>query len=314
MEAKSLGHFLLIYQRFAAAENKSERTIEAVTAAVAHFDNFLGDSPDIGQVQAEDLRRYIRSLQARGRWAGHPTIKTAHGSLSPHSIASYVRSIRSFWSWLKREGFIEDNPFENAKPPKAPRKVVNTLSAKQVTQLLSAISHKDSAGYRDRAMVITLYGTGLRIGELLGLRLTDINFDTGQVRVMGKGKRERFVYMSATVHKVLFKYAWHWRPKVASEYFFVHDSGRPLSRFYVEHRLQAYGRKAGISGARCSPHTLRHTFAVEYLRGGADTFTLQRILGHSTLEMTRHYAEVSDGDVEIKQKAYSPAERLGIRI
>lgn len=314
MEAKSLGHFFVVYQRFAAAENKSERTIEAVTAAVAHFDNFLGGCPDIGQVRAEDLRRYILSLQTRERWAGHPTIKTAHGSLSPHSIASYIRSIRSFWSWLKREEFIDKNPFENVRPPKAPRKIVNTLSPKQVTQLLNAISHKDGAGYRDRAIVITLYGTGLRVGELLGLRLDDINFDTGQIRVMGKGRRERFVYMSATVHKVLFKYLWHWRPKVPAEHLLVHDSGRPLSRFYVEHRLQAYGRKAGISGARCTPHTLRHTFAVEYLRGGADTFTLQRILGHSTLEMTRHYAEVSDGDVEIKQKMFSPAERLEIKV
>ncbi len=206
-------------------------------------------------------------------------------------------------------------PSRTSDPPRPhERKIVNTLSGKQVTQLLSAISHKDSAGYRDRAIVITLYGTGLRIGELLRLRLADVNLDTGQIRVMGKGKRERFVYVSATVHKVLFKYLWHWRPKRTSEHLFVHDSGRTLSRFYVEHRLHAYGRKAGITGVRCSPHTLRHTFAVEYLRGGADTFTLQRILGHSTLEMTRHYAEVSDGDVEIKQKMFSPAERLAIKV
>ena len=99
-----------------------------------------------------------------------------------------------------------------------------------------------------------------------------------------------------------------------SDHFFVLDNGEPLSRFYVAHRLQVHGKKAGISGVRCSPHTLRHSFAVNYLRNGGDTFTLQRILGHSTLEMTRHYAEMSDSDVETKQKAFSPAEKLGVRV
>lgn len=116
---------------------------------------------------------------------------------------------------------------------------------------------------------------------------------------MGKGCKERSVFMSATVYKVLLKYLWHWRPRVASEYFFAHDSGEPLSRFYVAHRLRVHGKKAGITGARCSPHTLRHSFALNYLRNGGDTFTLQRILGHSTLEMTRHYAEVADSDITL---------------
>jgi len=314
MEAKNLDDFILIYEKFTASENKSKRTIEDTAAAVRQFHKFLGGSVDVHEVQAEDLREYIRALQERPRWSNHPTIKPKDTRLSPHSIASYVRSIRAFWSWLKREDFIDENPMERVKPPKAPRKIVATLTREQISQLLEAIPNKDSKGYRDRAIVVTLYGTGLRIGELLGLRLGDLNFDSGQIKVMGKGGKERTVFMSPTVFKVLFKYVRRWRPEVTTDYVFVHNNGRPLTRFYFAHRLQAYREKAGLSGRKCSPHVLRHSFSVDYLRNGADTFTLQRILGHSTLEMTRHYAEISDSDVEIKQKTFSPAENLRLRV
>jgi len=314
MEAATLGDFVFIYEKFATAENKSIRTIEGVTAAVRQFDRFLGGCTDVSQVGAEDLRQYIRMLQEKNRWSGHPTIRSRTDKLSPHSIASYTRSIRTFWSWLKREEFIDENPLEKVKPPKAPRRIIKTFTNEQITQLLKAIPRKDHDGYRDYTMVITLYGTGLRISELLDLKMDQVNLDTGQFRVMGKGSKERAVYMSANVYKVLAKYAYQWRPKVVSEYFFLSRRGQPLSRFYVEHRFSAHGKRAGIIGVRCSPHTLRHSFAVNYLRNGGDTFTLQRILGHATLEMTRHYTEVTDSDVEIKQKAFSPAEKLALTI
>jgi len=314
MEANNLDDFVLIYEKFAASENKSKRTIEATAAAVRQFHRFLGGSVDVHQVQAEDLREYIRALQERPVWSNHPAIKPKDTRLSPHSIASYIRSIRAFWSWLKREDFIDENPMERVKPPKAPRKIVATLTGEQISRLLEAIPNKEIKGYRDRAIVVTLYGTGLRITELLGLRLGDLNFDSGQIRVMGKGSKERTVFMSPTVFKVLMKYVRRRRPEVTTDYVFVHSNGRPLTRFYFAHRMQTYREKAGISGSKCSPHVLRHTFAVQYLRNGADTFSLQRILGHSTLEMTRHYAEISDSDVEKNQKTFSPAENLTLRL
>ena len=209
--------------------------------------------------------------------------------------------------------FNKNNPFKRVQVPKAPRKIVNPFSVEQVQSILKVIPIKHHAGYREYAIVIALYGTGLRSGELTGLKLDDLDFASGQIRVTGKGGKQRSVYMSATVFKVLFKYLHNWRPKVKSEYFFIQENGQPLTRYYMAHRLQAYGKKAKISGVRCSPHTLRHSFAVGYLRSGGDVFTLQRILGHSTLEMTRHYAEVADSDVEERQKACSPAEKLQIK-
>lgn len=117
MEADSLGNFISVYERFATAENKSPRTIQSIKAAVSQFDNFLGGCPDVKEVKAEDLREYIRYLQQKPKWSGHPLIKQDHGILSDNAIASYVRSIRSLWSWLKRERFIDVNPFEEVPPP-----------------------------------------------------------------------------------------------------------------------------------------------------------------------------------------------------
>lgn len=245
MKGEGLGDFLFVYRKFAVTENKSPRTIESVTDAVRNFDRYLKGCSDVGQVQAKHLRAYIESLQKRKRWSGHPTIKTRQENLSPHTIAAYVRSIKAFWSWLKREGFIEKNPLAMVKVPKAPRKVINTLNLDQVNKLLRVIPHKNHAGYRDYAMVVTLYDTGLRSSELAAIRTGDVNFETGQIRIMGKGSKERYVYASANVFKVLFKYYHRWRPPVTSDYLFVHDTGLPLSRFYLATGCKPMGERPG---------------------------------------------------------------------
>ena len=115
METDSLGHFVFIYKKFATAENQSSRHIESVVFAVTKLDDFLGGVTDINLIEAEDLRRYIRYLQRKLKWSGHPTINQTHGILTDNSIASYVRSIRSFWSWLLRDQFINTSPNEGQK-------------------------------------------------------------------------------------------------------------------------------------------------------------------------------------------------------
>ena len=112
MKEEGLGDFLCIYERFAVAENKSPRTIESVKSAVRKFDRFLGGCSNPKDVRSEDLRDYIIHLQACPRWSKHPTIKPDHGNLSHGAIASYVRSIRSFWSWMQSEKFIDYNPLD----------------------------------------------------------------------------------------------------------------------------------------------------------------------------------------------------------
>lgn len=154
--------------------------------------------------------------------------------------------------------------------------------------------------------------TGLRLSELVGLSLEDVEIQGGYLKVMGKGGRERLVPMGARAAKALAKYQMQFRPKNEAQAFFLCRDGRPLTADRVQKVMAAYGRKAGISGIRCSPHTLRHTSAVLYLRSGGDPFTLQKKLGHATLAMTRHYSELADTDVQAAHRKYSPGDRLGL--
>jgi integrase/recombinase XerD len=314
MEERDLGYFLSVYQKFAAAENKFPRTIESTIAAVRAFNRFLESPDDVTGIQPEDLRHYIRRLQSRQRWNDHPTIGNGHGNLSPHAVATYVRTLRAFFSWLTREGFLDKNPFESVKPPKAPRKIIPTLTSEEAERFFKAIPQDDPKSNRDFVFLLTLYGTGLRLSELTGLHVENINFDSAQLKIMGKGAKERVVSMSAKVYKALFKYYKTWRPKIDSLYFFADRDGRPLSRFVVAHRMKAYLQKLGINITKCTPHTLRHSFAVQFLRNGGDVFSLQKILGHSSQDMTRHYAELADSDVKKKMRMFSSAESLDIKV
>ena len=206
MEANSLGHFISIYEKFAQAENKSERTIEAITSAARKFDHFLGDNTNPQDITADDLRRFILYLQQRCKWTDHPTIKQNHDKLSPNAIAHYVRHIKAFWAWMHSEGFIEHNPLAQVKTPKETLKVVTPLTSGEVTQLIKAIPRNTHKWYRDRCIILTLYGTLLRISELLELTLANVNLTSGQITVLGKGAKERSVFMSPKVFKALFKY------------------------------------------------------------------------------------------------------------
>jgi integrase/recombinase XerD len=313
MEASNLGHFISVYEKFAQAENKSERTIEAVTNAASKFDLFLGGNSDPKDIKADDLRRYILHLQERPKWSGHPTIKQDHGNLSSNAIAHHVRHIKSFFSWMALEGFIKDNPLAQVKTPTETMRAVIPLLPIEVSQILKVIPRNNHKGFRDISIVIALYATLLRISELLEIPVSNVDFSSGQIKVTGKGDRERSVFMSPKVYKALYKYFSHWRPKVSSHYFFIHEDGRKLNRFYFDHRMQVYVCKANISKA-CTPHLLRYSGAIQMLRAGCDPYTLQMILGHSTMDMTRRYLKIANSDVEKQMKSYSPAEQLDIRL
>jgi len=312
METSSLGFFISTYEKFAQAENKSPRTIEAITATAKKFDRFLGGNTNPQDITTDDLRRYILHLQKRCKWSGHPTIKQDHGNLSTNTIAHHVRHIKAFWSWMYSEGFLEHNSLAQVKTPKETGKVVTPLTPGEITQLIKIIPQNTHQGYRDICIVVGLYGTILRVSELLDLPLSNVNFTNGQIKVLGKGAKERSAFMSPKVFKPLFKYYSKWRPKITSEYFFIHQDGRKLTRFYFEHRMQVYLRKANLTKP-CTPHIFRYSGAIQMLRDGCDPYTLQKILGHSTMDMTRRYLKIADSDVEKSMKSLSPAEQLDIR-
>jgi integrase/recombinase XerD len=228
-------------------------------------------------------------------------------------VNTYLRSIRAFWSWLEEEGIIPDNPFYRVKVPKAPRKVVPTFSETQIRELLAAIDTATVEGQRDYLTILLFLDTAMRLSELSGLTLEDLRLDDGIVKVMGKGSKERLIPVGRFTRRMLWRYLNQTRPlplNPSCTSLFLTFDGLPMTGHHIRKRIILYGKKAGIRGVRCSPHTLRHTAAVSFLRNGGNVFSLQRLLGHTSLNMTRHYCELADIDVQRAHATASPVDNL----
>ncbi len=162
-------------------------------------------------------------------------------------------------------------------------------------------------------MILTLLDTGMRVSEMCHLQVDNVWLDEGIVKVLGKGNKERLIPIGRQVQRILWRYLRRHRPPPVGsrDYpFFLTQEGKPLNKDRVEKILSSYGRKVQIKGVRCSPHTLRHTAAVNFLRNGGDAFSLQRLLGRASLEMTRRYCELADIDVKRAHQTASPVDNL----
>jgi len=314
-----LGHLIAGYRLCARSEGKSKNTIDIVTNSVGYFEGFLrseGLPTDVTQIGVWEIRVFISYLQQKRCFSNHPFSRPQERELSSHTINCYLRSIRAFWSWLVAEEIIRDNPFPKVKLPKPIKKVIPTFSETQILQLVSVIDTSTLEGYRNYAIILTLLDTALRVSELIGVKMDSLWLDDGLLKVMGKGGKERHIPIGTEVQRILWRYINRYRPQPLNpnfDFLFLTKDGRKLTKGRIEIMMLGYGEKAGIKGVRVSPHTLRHTAAVNFLRNGGDVFSLQRLLGHSSLEMTRHYCELADVDVKKAHLTASPVDNLGFR-
>lgn len=308
------------YRLSAQSEGRSPNTIAIVEASVRYLSEFLaanGLSTNATQLGVEELRRFIAHLREQPRFAHHRFTRPQDGHLSGHTINAYLRALQAFWAWLKREDFIEQNPFTRLKIPKAPKKVIPTFTDEQLCRLFAAIDTTTPAGYRNYTIIVTLLDSGIRCSELTGLRLADVNLESRLLKVWGKGSKERLVPIGAKVQKAIWKYLTRHRPEPATPRYdqaFLTRDGHPLTKDRVEAIVERYGKKAGITGVRLSPHTFRHTMAVTFLRNGGDVFSLQRILGHSQLEVLRGYVNLAQSDISRVHQRNSPADNLDFKL
>ncbi|MCL0053104.1 tyrosine-type recombinase/integrase [Dehalococcoidales bacterium] len=199
------------------------------------------------------------------------------------------------------------------KPPKAPSKVVEVLAPEEITRVLGCINPNISSGARDYAILILLLDTGLRCSELTSFQLNDINIENGYLKVMGKGGKERIVPFGASAQKALLRYLLHFRPEPfnpAVQNFFLTLDGKPLTKNSVKMIFRRIAKKSGIK--RLHPHLCRHTFATNYLINGGDVFSLQQILGHTTLEMVRRYVTLASAHVTVQHRKFLPMDRISL--
>ncbi|WP_082926845.1 tyrosine-type recombinase/integrase [Paenibacillus tuaregi] len=228
---------------------------------------------------------------------------------SDATMNKLIRGWRAFFNWLHTEGFIDPNPFNGIGVIKSERRVIETFSNAQVKALLDAPNRSTFTGYRDYVIMLTLLDTGIRISELASLRVTDINWGDRTFKVYGKGRKERIVPFSRALEKHLREYV-EIRGTVDTDCLFVNIDNGPFKVRGIQQAIQLYGRDARIKGVRVSPHTFRHTFAKMYIMNGGDSFSLQKILGHTSLEIVKMYVNLFSTDVAKQHAKFSPLERL----
>jgi len=285
--ATAVEHFLTAK----AAEGASPKTIEWYRMVLGRAARDLGARRPLDALTSTELRTWLLGLRA---------------TLSPISVAGYVRGLKAFGNWCAAEQLAEARAVRTLRRPQVPHKLVEPLSDDALRRLL------DAASLRDRAIVLLFLDTGLRLSELAGLRRCDLRAD-GSIKVIGKGSRERIVPVGAAARQALLRYLRQTENADSREPIFRSRGGGPLGWRGIQQVFNRLKARAGIPG-RCSPHTLRHTFARSYLVNGGDAFSLQRILGHTTLEMVKRYVALADGDLAARHLVASPADRLlGVR-
>jgi len=299
------------------AEGKSLKTITWYSANLARFSSYLQNRhlPDsIEHTDIKLLRDYVLWLLKRHRFENHPYTSEKAEPLSSSTVHGHVRTLRAFFSWLLREGFVESNVAKELKPPKIVNKVVSTLSDEEIVSILRTFRPASNSEVRNQTIFMLLLDTGLRIGELVNLKIDDVNMGDGLLKVMGKGKKERIVPFGSSAQKVLQRYLFRYRPKPAYsgiENVFLSVHGTPLTENSIKLVFARLAERSGVH--RLHAHLCRHTFATRYLINGGDVFTLQQILGHSTLEMVRHYVNLASNHVAMQHQRFSPLDRLNLR-
>jgi integrase/recombinase XerD len=229
------------------------------------------------------------------------------------SVARALAAVRTFHLFLLREGEAQANPAERVARPKVPRNLPRPLTVAEVEAILGVPTEIDPGGLRDRAILETLYGAGIRISELVGMDVDDVDLDDASVRVTGKGGKERVVPLGRFAMQALAAYLTRARPAIVGTRsggaLFLNRRGGRLSRQGAANILKDAALKAGLS-KRVTPHTLRHSFATHLLEGGADIRVVQELLGHATLATTQIYTLVTGERLREEYFAAHPRARF----
>jgi integrase/recombinase XerD len=275
----------------------SANTVAAYQRDLAKFNAFVQKRRlTLENVSRDDLVDFLASLYRE--------------KLESRTVARHLVTLRNFFRFAQIQELITADPSLNLESPKVRRTLPGYLKLEEVDRLLAQPDAKTALGSRDRAMLEVLYSTGLRVSELIGLRVTDLDAKVGCIRCIGKGDKERIVPAGRKALGMVEKYLRDARPKllakgVSTQALFVNRRGDALSRVGVWKILSAYGRRAGLRVA-LTPHMLRHSFATHLLERGADLRSVQLMLGHADISTTQIYTHVVEERLKQIYKAHHP--------
>lgn len=288
------------YENYLKLERSlSENSVEAYVHDVVKLKQFLEISNlDITpqQVRANHLQNFIAYINELG--------------MSAHSQARIISGLKSFYKFMMYEGEIEIDPTALLEAPKLGRKLPDTLDIHEIDKILAAIDHSKAEGMRNRAMLETLYSSGLRVTELISLKISNIHFEIGFLRILGKGNKERLVPIGREALKYINMYREevrvHLDIKPGHESFlFLNRNGKQLTRQMVFIVIKDLVAKAGLQKV-VSPHTFRHSFATHLIEGGADLRAVQEMLGHESITTTEIYTHLDRDYLKQIIKDYHP--------
>ncbi|MFT5970338.1 MAG: integrase/recombinase XerD [Flavobacteriales bacterium] len=278
---------LIDYQNYLKLERGLSKN--SVMAYIRDLEKFTGyleiQNIDISPISLglDDLKSYIHFVAE---------------SINARSQSRYISAFRSFFHYLQLEKYRDDNPAKKLEIPKLKQHLPDTLNVEEIDKIISVVDLSKPEGERNRAIIETLYGCGLRASELIGLKLSNIYFNEGLVKVLGKGNKQRWVPLADITAKFLKIYIREVRNhqeinSKAKDIVFINRRGNGLSRVMIFNIVKSLVELAGLRKT-ISPHTFRHSFASHMVQGGADLRTVQQILGHESITTTEIYTHVDE--------------------
>jgi integrase/recombinase XerD len=279
-----------------AEKGLSTNTMLAYRRDIVKFAEFLrARSVLLTAATRRDVVDFLSSLYTRG--------------LDSRSVARHLVTLRNFYRFCLADGLVAKDPAGNIDSPKIYRALPHFLSVAEVDRLLAQPDRSTPIGLRDQAMIELMYSTGLRVSELCGLRVADVQMNAGSLRCIGKGNKERLVPVGRKALELIAAYLRDARPKllreIASPYLFLGRRGKKIGRIQFWQLLREYGRKAELRES-LSPHMLRHSFATHLLDRGADLRSVQMMLGHADISTTQIYTHVVEERLKQVYKAHHP--------
>lgn len=288
-------HFAEYINYLTVEKGLSENTLSAYRSDLAKLKAYLdAHQKALAQVERADLLEYLKEFYTNG--------------FKPTSISRNIVSIRGFFRFLLTDGHLAHDPAELLESPKKWLSLPKYLSQKEVDRLLAQPDVSQTAGLRDKAMLELLYATGLRVSELVHVKVQDLNMQIGYLICMGKGKKERIIPVGEQARNWIQTYLREARNLLMKKpglYLFVNRWGRPLSRQGFWKIIKRYGRLAGIAKP-LTPHLLRHSFATHLLENGADLRSLQVMLGHADISTTQIYTYITNTRLKEIYRKFHP--------
>lgn len=258
----------------------------------------------------EAIKKYIIHLQGKQKWSDHDYVPTQAETLSATTVRNYVRDLKAFASWLEEETYTVDNVLQRVRKPKADEVPIEPFTQDQIDIIFHALDMTDTFEFRDFVILHTLFDTGMRVGELAALTLDDVDLKNCEIRIdHAKWGKWRDIGFGKQTQKYLSRYLSLCRPEPVIEgdrHFFLAVDGRPLTTHAVELFCRRVSKRVGF---RVHPHRFRHTFAVNMLRNGTDIRTLQKLMGHASVQILMRYLNLANDEAIEIHRVNSPADK-----